>query len=380
MLSLHIHKCMSIQPVLALNYTTPIPRTPHQHSIMSRTIPRPALLTTQYVSYYTTPIPHTPHQHSIMSRTIPHLFPTLLTNTVCIVLYHTYSPHSSPTQYHVSYYTTPIPHTPHQHSIMSCTIPHLFPTLLTNTVSCLVLYHTYSPHSSPHSMYRTIPHLFPTLLTNTVSCLVLYHTYSPHSSPHSMYRTIPHLFPTLLTNTVSCLVLYHTYSPHSSPTQYHVLYYTTPIPHTPHQHSIMSRTIPHLFPTLLTTQYVSYYTTPIPHTPHQHSIMSCTIPHLFPTLLTTQYVSYYTTPIPHTPHQHSIMSRTIPHLFPTLLTTQYVSYYTTPIPCTPHQHSMSPILQVYHAYFQPLEWTVPHREDNACYGKLVVNKADNVSL
>jgi thioredoxin reductase (NADPH) len=34
-------------------------------------------------------------------------------------------------------------------------------------------------------------------------------------------------------------------------------------------------------------------------------------------------------------------------------------------------------IEVYHGYFQPLEWTVPHREDNACYGKLVVNKADN---
>ena len=28
----------------------------------------------------------------------------------------------------------------------------------------------------------------------------------------------------------------------------------------------------------------------------------------------------------------------------------------------------------------PLEWTVPHREENACYAKLVCNKAENVSL
>ena len=37
-------------------------------------------------------------------------------------------------------------------------------------------------------------------------------------------------------------------------------------------------------------------------------------------------------------------------------------------------------MQVYHAFFQPLEWSVPHRENNACYCKLVVNKLDNVSL
>jgi len=33
-------------------------------------------------------------------------------------------------------------------------------------------------------------------------------------------------------------------------------------------------------------------------------------------------------------------------------------------------------IEVYHSYFKPLEWTVPHRGDNACYAKLVVNKLD----
>lgn len=28
----------------------------------------------------------------------------------------------------------------------------------------------------------------------------------------------------------------------------------------------------------------------------------------------------------------------------------------------------------------PLEWTVPHKEENTCYAKLVCNKKDNVSL
>jgi thioredoxin reductase (NADPH) len=34
-------------------------------------------------------------------------------------------------------------------------------------------------------------------------------------------------------------------------------------------------------------------------------------------------------------------------------------------------------IDVYHSYFKPLEWTVPHLEDNACYAKLICNKADN---
>lgn len=32
---------------------------------------------------------------------------------------------------------------------------------------------------------------------------------------------------------------------------------------------------------------------------------------------------------------------------------------------------------MYHSYFKPLEWTLPHRGDNACYAKLVVHKEDN---
>lgn len=35
--------------------------------------------------------------------------------------------------------------------------------------------------------------------------------------------------------------------------------------------------------------------------------------------------------------------------------------------------------QVYHSNFVPLEWTVPHREENVCYAKLICNRADNVS-
>lgn len=33
-------------------------------------------------------------------------------------------------------------------------------------------------------------------------------------------------------------------------------------------------------------------------------------------------------------------------------------------------------LEVYHSYYKPLEWTVPHRGDNACYAKLICNKLD----
>jgi len=34
-------------------------------------------------------------------------------------------------------------------------------------------------------------------------------------------------------------------------------------------------------------------------------------------------------------------------------------------------------IEVFHAYFKPLEWTVPHRGDNACYAKLVCDLADD---
>jgi len=34
-------------------------------------------------------------------------------------------------------------------------------------------------------------------------------------------------------------------------------------------------------------------------------------------------------------------------------------------------------VEVYHSFFKPLEWTVPHREDNACYCKLVCDKTKN---
>jgi len=33
-------------------------------------------------------------------------------------------------------------------------------------------------------------------------------------------------------------------------------------------------------------------------------------------------------------------------------------------------------VEVYHTYFKPLEWTVPHRGDNACYAKVICNKLD----
>ncbi|KAF7257408.1 hypothetical protein EG68_04880 [Paragonimus skrjabini miyazakii] len=34
-------------------------------------------------------------------------------------------------------------------------------------------------------------------------------------------------------------------------------------------------------------------------------------------------------------------------------------------------------IDVYHSHFNPLEWALPHRDDNVCYAKLVCNKADN---
>ena len=44
-----------------------------------------------------------------------------------------------------------------------------------------------------------------------------------------------------------------------------------------------------------------------------------------------------------------------------------------PLPSSP----FFPSCQVYHSYFKPLEWTVPHRGDNACYAKLICNKLDS---
>ena len=37
-------------------------------------------------------------------------------------------------------------------------------------------------------------------------------------------------------------------------------------------------------------------------------------------------------------------------------------------------------IEVFHTYFKPLEWTVPHRGDNACYCKLICDKADNMRV
>jgi len=34
-------------------------------------------------------------------------------------------------------------------------------------------------------------------------------------------------------------------------------------------------------------------------------------------------------------------------------------------------------LEVYHSHFKPLEWTIPHREDNACYAKLICLRHEN---
>ena len=35
------------------------------------------------------------------------------------------------------------------------------------------------------------------------------------------------------------------------------------------------------------------------------------------------------------------------------------------------------MIEVYHTYFTPLEWTVPHTGDNGCYMKIIVNPLDN---
>merc|ERR1719231_741467 len=37
-------------------------------------------------------------------------------------------------------------------------------------------------------------------------------------------------------------------------------------------------------------------------------------------------------------------------------------------------------IEVFHTYFKPLEWTIPHRGDNACYCKLICNKADSMRV
>ncbi|KAF6018855.1 hypothetical protein EB796_002214 [Bugula neritina] len=37
-------------------------------------------------------------------------------------------------------------------------------------------------------------------------------------------------------------------------------------------------------------------------------------------------------------------------------------------------------LEVYHSHFAPLEWTIPHREDNACYAKLICVKSLNEKI
>jgi len=37
-------------------------------------------------------------------------------------------------------------------------------------------------------------------------------------------------------------------------------------------------------------------------------------------------------------------------------------------------------IEVFHSYFKPLEWTLPHRGDNACYAKLVCNIQENLRV
>jgi thioredoxin/glutathione reductase (selenoprotein) len=34
-------------------------------------------------------------------------------------------------------------------------------------------------------------------------------------------------------------------------------------------------------------------------------------------------------------------------------------------------------IEVYHTYYTPLEWTIPHHEENACYAKVICNRKDN---
>lgn len=35
-------------------------------------------------------------------------------------------------------------------------------------------------------------------------------------------------------------------------------------------------------------------------------------------------------------------------------------------------------IEVYHSPFQPLEWTIPHHDENTCYMKLICDKSDDV--
>lgn len=37
-------------------------------------------------------------------------------------------------------------------------------------------------------------------------------------------------------------------------------------------------------------------------------------------------------------------------------------------------------VQVYHSLFWPLEFTVPNRDNNKCYSKIICNKLDSVSF
>lgn len=37
-------------------------------------------------------------------------------------------------------------------------------------------------------------------------------------------------------------------------------------------------------------------------------------------------------------------------------------------------------LEVFHTYYQPLEWTLPHKQENACYMKLLCNKLDSLRV
>ena len=37
-------------------------------------------------------------------------------------------------------------------------------------------------------------------------------------------------------------------------------------------------------------------------------------------------------------------------------------------------------LQIYHSLFWPLEFTVPNRDNNKCYSKIICNKLDSVSI
>ncbi|KAM7536134.1 hypothetical protein Aperf_G00000091369 [Anoplocephala perfoliata] len=34
-------------------------------------------------------------------------------------------------------------------------------------------------------------------------------------------------------------------------------------------------------------------------------------------------------------------------------------------------------IDVFHSHFHPLEWTIPHRQENTCYAKLIINKDDD---